>query len=76
MHFQAMFFFVHAPRHGLKAPLFLYLFDERSVYDQVAEGGAVLVAFGRRCAGEVVVVGWAEEEDALPVSGVNTRVSF
>jgi hypothetical protein len=60
-----MLLFVNAPGHGLEGPFLLDLLDERSVDGQVAEGRRVLVAAGRCGAGEVVVVGGADEEDAF-----------
>lgn len=65
MHLQAVFFLVNAPGHVLQAPLFLDLLDQYRVYNEVTERRSVLVALGSRCAGEVVVVGRAEEEDAF-----------
>jgi len=43
---------------------------------KVAEGGAVVAALGEGAAGEVEVVGGAEEEDALAGVGVRTSVRY
>jgi hypothetical protein len=47
MHLQAVLLLIYAPGHGLEVPLFLDLFDELSVDNEVAERGAILVAASR-----------------------------
>jgi hypothetical protein len=71
MHLQAVFCFVDVLAHGLEAPFALELMDKGSVDGQVAQRGGVLVAAGCCSAGEVVMVRWAEQEDALAVSDVS-----
>jgi len=51
--------------HGLEAPFLLDFLDEGCIDGQVAEWGGVLVTRGCCGAGEVVVVGGTEQEDAL-----------
>jgi hypothetical protein len=70
MHFQAVLVLIDFLRHAFEVPFLLYLAHELSVYDEVADGRAVTVAFGCCGAGEVVVVRWAEQEDALAVDMV------
>ena len=61
-----MLCFVDVGWHLLEAPRLRYLVDELGVYCQVAEGCGIVFEVCCRSTGEVVVVGWTEEEDAFP----------
>jgi hypothetical protein len=69
VHFKTMFCLVDLARHAFEVPFFLDRGDERGVDGEVAEGRRVCVAGRGGGAGEVVVVGGAEEEDAFAVDG-------
>jgi hypothetical protein len=73
VHLQAVLVFVGLQRHGLHAPFALYAHYEWHVYREIADWCRVCVAGSCGCAVEVVVVGWAEEEDALSVAVVSIQ---
>jgi hypothetical protein len=69
-----MLLFVNTAAHGFEGPFLLDLLDERSVDDEVAERRGVFVAASCCGAGEVVVVGGADKEDAFTKSRVRRRL--
>jgi len=68
--------FVNGGGHGGEVVCLLQGLYGGEVERNVAEGGAVVAALGEGAAGEVEVVGGAEEEDALAGVGVRTSVRY
>lgn len=62
-----MFVFIYISSHDFEIPFLLYVLDERSVYDEIANRCGVLAA--PRCCGtgQIVVVRREEQKHALAV---------